>query len=72
MGCLFDFVALGWALFFRKRVLIRVWAPIQGNITFVIVFCLFHMMCGMKNPCLYPLCLCFKEYTISFIYKCVI
>ena len=49
-GCLFDFVALGWALFFHKRVLIRVWALIQGNITFVIVFGLFHMMCGMKNP----------------------
>ena len=50
MGCLFDFVALGWALFFCKRVLIRVWALIQGNITFVIVFGLFHMMWGMKNP----------------------
>ena len=50
MGCLFDFVALGWAFFFHKRVLIRVWAFIQGNITSVIVFGLFHMMCGMKNP----------------------
>ena len=50
MGRLFDFVALGVGIFFRKRVLIRVWAFIQGNITSVIVFGLFHMMCGMKNP----------------------
>ena len=51
MGCLFDFVALGvGTFFFCKRVLIRVWAFIQGNITSVIVCGLFHMMCGMKNP----------------------
>ena len=50
VGCLFDFVALGVGTFFCKRVLIRVWAFIQGNITSVIVFGLFHMMCGMKNP----------------------